>query len=47
MKKVVCPYCERELSFEDICWSPIDKKDHKKIVYYCSNCRKILGFTTE
>ena len=50
MTKVVCPHCDEELGFEDICWKPLVKEetDEKKpVVYYCPKCRKILGITKD
>ena len=49
MTKVVCPHCEEELGFEDICWKPLKKDDTEKqpVVYYCPKCRKILGITKD
>ena len=47
MTDIICPHCEAELGFEDICWQPLpkDKRETSKTVYYCANCKKILGFT--
>jgi len=47
MTEVICPHCEEELGFADICWDNLKKGDKEidKVVYYCSNCKKILGFS--
>jgi len=47
MTKVICPHCEEKLGFEDICWNHLKKDDEEtgKVVYYCTNCKKILGFS--
>ncbi|MGC9778196.1 MAG: hypothetical protein HZR80_03030 [Candidatus Heimdallarchaeota archaeon] len=49
MTQTICPYCNEELGFEDICWNSLKKyeKETNKVIYYCPKCRKILGFSNK
>ena len=42
---VKCPYCKAEFSVKDIGKEEMKESDFflRKAVYYCPNCKKVLG----